>query len=147
MARKTTIPPLFKKLGIQPPPQCKAILLSDIAIVDVRTKKPSIVGVFDRFVLPDLPGTSPACSLFLQFVRGIGIYAIAVEIHDLRKNVVLAKATVAAIEFETPMSAINVQVPVPPLRLAYSGAYDIVVFANGDAIDTAQFHVQTIKEA
>lgn len=127
----------------KPPPKCKAILLCDHAIVEAVTGKISVIGIFDRFSLPRFPGFTRPITVYLQLVDGIGRDDIIIEIHDLRENQVLARATGAGIEFSERLTKINLMIPIPPLPIQHGGSYDLVVFADNQEIDRAQFRAES----
>jgi hypothetical protein len=123
----------------KPPPKCKAILLCDQTIIEMVTRKVSVIGIFDNFVLPQFPGMTRPATAFLQLVTGIGRYEIVIEIQDLRDNRVLARAAGPGVEFPERLQKMNLMIPIPPLPLHHPGVYDVVVYANGQEIDRQQF--------
>jgi hypothetical protein len=128
----------------KPPPRCKAILLCDQAIVEAVTGKVSLVGIFDRFALRRFPGPIRPFTAFLQLTDGIGKYDITIEVHDLREDVVLARAPVVSLEFKDRAGKANLMIPVPPLHLKHAGGYDFVVLADGQEIDRQQFLARSV---
>ena len=140
MAKKKPAP----KKSTKPPPKCKAILLCDQAIVEAVTGKVSLVGIFDRFALRKFPGHIRQFTAFLQLTDGIGKYAITIEVHDLREDVVLARAPIVSLEFKDRAGKANLMIPVPPLLLKHAGGYDFVVLADGQEIDRQQFLARSV---
>jgi hypothetical protein len=128
-----------KPKGRRPPPVCKAILLCDQVIVDARTNKVSVIGIFTFFGLPQFPGQTFPVTAFLQLTNGIGKYALTVEIHDLSTGRVIARAELAEVEFEDRATKSNVVFSVPALPLQHPGIYDFVVLADDQEIDRQQF--------
>jgi len=128
----------------KPPPRCKAILLCDQLIVDAQTGKVSVIGVFDGFVVPTMPGRTRPSNAFLQLTDGIGNYSITVEIHDLLEDRVIARAKLAEIGFASRATKGNLVIPVPPLPIDHVGVYDFVVLADGQEIDRQQFTTKLI---
>lgn len=127
--------------GEIPPPKCKAILLCNQAIVDARTGKISIIGVFEDFYLDQMPGTTWPFTVFMQLTDGIGTYEIWVEIQDLQEGAVIARSLTATVRWEERLVKANLLIPVPPLPVEHTGAYDLVVFANKQELDRQQFTV------
>jgi len=131
--------------GVPPPPKCKAILLCDKVIIEHGTKKASIIGIFDQFELPKLPGHTRPCTLFIQLVDGqVGRYELVVEMHDLAEDTIIARAPTLAVQWQERLSRLNVIMPIPPLPLQHAGQYDLVVFANDQEIDRQKFEGKTI---
>ena len=93
MARKKKPP------GKIPPPVCKAILLCDAILTDPFTGKTSIVGVFERFFVPQFPGMTTNFFVYVQIANGIGRCQITVEVRNVQQDKNIAVATVAEMEF------------------------------------------------
>jgi hypothetical protein len=127
-----------KKAETKPPPKCKAILLCDQVLIDARTGKISIIGVFEEFVIRRRPGAIAPCNAFLQLTDGIGKYGITVEAHDLREDKIVARTEVTEIEFQERASIQNLIIKLPIL-IEHDGSYDFVVFADGQEIDRQRF--------
>jgi hypothetical protein len=134
MAKK----PAYRR-ATKPPPRCKAILLCDQAIVEAGTGKVSLIGIFDRFAVPEFPGLVRQFTAFLQLTDGIGKYRITVEVHDLREDAILARAAIVQIVFQDRAGKANLMIPVPPLLLKHPGGFDFVVLADEQEIDRQQF--------
>lgn len=136
-----------KKVG-RPPPTCKAILLSDLAIVEAGTGKASIIGIHDCFYVAQFPGRTSPSTVFLQLTNGEGKYEIRVEILDLKDDKIIAKAHGVVIEFPPPerLSRVNMVIPIPPLPVQHEGKYDVVVLCNDGEIDRQQFQVVVPQE-
>jgi hypothetical protein len=128
----------------KPPPQCKAILLCDHAIVEAGTGKVSLIGIFDRFAVTEFPSPIRQFTAFLQLTEGIGKYRITVEVHDLRDDEILARAAIVQIDFQDRAGKANLMIPVPPLLLKHAGGYDFVVLADDQEIDRQQFGAHRI---
>jgi hypothetical protein len=123
----------------KPPPRCKAILLCDLVIVDVATRKTSLIGIFDRFTAPQFPTAVGPFYAYVQMVEGIGRYEIVVEAHDLSDGRVIGRLPPMPLDFPNRMSKANLIIPAPPLPLPHPGFYDFVVFADGQEIDRQKF--------
>src|SRR5262245_5173846 len=124
-----------KKKEGKPPPKCKAILLCETAILDAQTGKVSVIHIFEGFNFSRFPAITKRVDAYLQLTSGIGKYLMTVEVHDLADNSVLARATVAEMNFRDRIGRQNLIIPIPPLPIAHAGVYDVVVFADGKEID------------
>lgn len=138
MAKKKT----EKKKGERPPPSCKAIIIAAKTIIEEGTGLISIIGVFDGFTFKEFPGKTREAELYLQLVDGVGEYEITVEVQDLQQNIVIARATGITVGFPERLQRRTLIIPMPLLTLQHPGAYDVVVFANGQEIDRQQFFVK-----
>jgi hypothetical protein len=133
-----------KRTGRKPPPQCKAILLCDHAIVEAITGKISIIGIFDNWALRGFPHPTRPFMAFLQLTDGIGNYAVSVDVHDLQGDVIIAQARLPQVHFADRRRKVNLMIPIPPLILHHVGRYDFVVLADGQEIDRQQFQAVQI---
>lgn len=131
------------KKGIIPPPKCKAILLCERTIIEAGTGNVSLIGLFDAFVVRQIPGVTRPFTVYLHLTDGIEDheYAITVELHDLSNGVIIAKATGPKVKWGDRLSRLNLFIPVPPLRIQHTGTYDFVVLANQQEIDRQKFGV------
>ncbi len=124
-------------------PFCQAILLCDDVMYDEGTKKTTIIGIFDTFCLPSLPGLTPPFKLFLLLVDAVGQYVLTAEIRDPAERVVLFRSP-DGVEFGAPgqRSKGEIGLPISPLHFDRPGAFELVVFADRNEIGQAQFLVQ-----
>ena len=90
-------------------------------------------------MLAQFPGRIRRCTAFLQLVDGIGSYDVTVEIHDLQKDVVIARSPSIQIQFEERPNRVNLLIPIPALQLEHIGAYDVLVLGNGQELERQQF--------
>lgn len=125
--------------GVVPPPTCKAILLCDSVIFDAFTGYYSAIGIFDVFVLPSFPGETRSFVAYLQLTDGIGEYSMALEIHDLKDDTIVARAEGKTMRFKDRPSKVHLIINAPPLSLSHPGVYEFVVKANDQVIDHQRF--------
>jgi hypothetical protein len=127
----------------RPLPQCKAILLCEKPLFDPATRRTSLIGIIEDVRLPDLPERMPPFTAFLQLTGGVGRYDVAAELHDLQRDIVLARSPAVTIEWEDEdrLSKMNLFLSVPSLMMAFDGDYDLIVLADGEEIDRQRFTV------
>jgi hypothetical protein len=123
----------------KPPPVCKAILLCDAVLTDPFTGKGSVIGILSQFVVPAFPGESPPFFVYLQLTNGIGRYTLSIELRDRATDAAMHEGTLMDLEFAERATKNIVVIPMPPLPLPHAGAYDFIVFAEGQEIDRQQF--------
>lgn len=128
-----------KSKGQIPPPVCKAILLCDAILSDPFTGKSSVIGIFERFVVPQFPGNTSPFFLYMQMTSGIGSYRITVEMRSIPDGQNIARADVIDMEFKDRAEKNLLVLPIPPLPLPKAGEYDFIVFANDQEIDRQRF--------
>jgi hypothetical protein len=123
-------------------PICQSLLLCDSVIRDEMTHKTTVIGIFDTFYLPDFPGETPACMVFLRLRGTGGRFRIGAEVHDRENGVVLFRSPGFA-EFghsSKPMSG-ELHLPVAPLFFDRRGEFDMVIFGDGSEIGRTRFMV------
>ena len=132
-----------RRKGVVPPPKCKAILLCERTIIEAGTGKVSLIGLFDGFIVPKIPGITVPCTVFLHLTDGVADhdYQIAIELHDLSDGKIIAKAGGPKVQWKDRLAKLNLFIPVPPLKVQHVGRYDFVVFANKQEIDRQTFGV------
>jgi hypothetical protein len=103
-------------------------------------QKMSVVGIFDRFTVPQFPGLTAPCFVYVQMTSGIGHYQFSVEIRDTDLDQPIARsADLAQAVFKDRTVKQVLIIPIPPLPLPRAGRYDFIVFANGQEVDRQVF--------
>ena len=133
-----------QKKAAKSAPVCKAILLCDEVVRNPKTHKSDVKGIFDTFVLPSFPGSTPECKVFLVLVDAVGRYTITAEIFDPTHGVVLYRSPGSG-KFGSPRRTTKGELvlPVSSLYFDRDGDYDIVVFADSAEVARVQFKVQS----
>lgn len=134
-----------KEPGHKPPPKCKAILLCDQIILDQFTGKISVVGVFEEYVLSQIPGFTVKACVFLQLVEGIGSCILEVRLEDVEARTVIGRGINVTVDFSDRTIKNNVVIALPSLPIAKAGFYDLVVLADGQEVDRQKFAVRLIQ--
>jgi len=124
-----------------PLPKCKAILICERTIVEAATGQTSLIGIFDEFTLPTIPGRTEPFRLYIRLSEGIGQYRIHVEIHDLQEDQIIGRTDPAIVHWEERLATAELFISIPRLRIPHAGPYDLIVLANGEEIDRQQFTV------
>lgn len=143
--------------GTKPLPKCKAILLCEKVIIDSLSGQVSIISQIERFFLQPMPMMAPGQRpgqgvlvpgflipgfvVFLRLVDGIGRYDLVIEMHDLHTATVIGRGGGPGVEFGARLNSMCIGIPVPPTPTRHAGAYDIVVFANGEELERYRFEI------
>jgi Family of unknown function (DUF6941) len=120
--------------GTQPLPRCKALLACDQVLVEAVTGRISLIGILDRVLIDEFPTQFPRCQVFLLLTDGYGEYDIAVEVHDLSDNSVIAQIAEVTAEIHDRLVRWNLIVPVPAFEVLNPGTFDFVLLANEQEI-------------
>lgn len=130
------------KAGV-PPPKCKALLLCERAIIDANGGNVSLISIFDKCTLPEPHGTVSPFTVYTQLTDGIEghQYEFTVELHDLSKDVVIARTPDLILTWKDRLTRISLVMLVRSLQITDPGVYDAVVLANREEVDRQQFRV------
>ena len=132
--------------GKKPPPRCKAILLCDQVMLDAVTRKTSLIGVFDSFYLRQFPGPTHQFCVFLQLVDGIDTCVLTADVQDLHDNAVIGRLLQLQVKFPDRMNKLNLNLGPMVIKLPHSGAFDVVLMADGQEIDRQRFEAREFPE-
>jgi len=121
-------------------------LLCEQTIVEAVTGKISIVNMFNSFVVGKYPSATRRFSVFLQLTDCRNESQVTIEVHDLREDEVVARSPAMTVQSPEKLYVVNVIIPCPPIGVHHGGAYDLVVFADGQEIDRQQFHVRSSED-
>jgi len=124
-----------------PPPQCKAILLCQRAIIEAGTGKISLIDLATNFTI-EAPSIEPFV-VFLQLIEGFPghEYEITVEMHDLLEGSMMGGAIEKKLRWKKRLQHINLLIPMRLRSINHSGQYDLVINANGEEIGRQKFSV------
>lgn len=132
--------------GQPPQPTSKALLLCDDTIIEAGTSKISLIGVFRRFVLTHIPGTTRPFYAFIQLTNAQGTYDVVIEVRDLSADEAIAEASGPGIEIESQLHVCNIILPVPRLLIEHAGHYEFIIFANNSEVDRQRFEAIESQE-
>lgn len=108
-----------------PPPVLLSAIVCDAVIVDKRTDKGTVVGVFDTIHAPQYPARHHTLCLFCQLTNGRGRVGVHIRIVDLEdEEKVLIETTLPA-EFVDVRQVANVIWEVGGLVFPHPGEYRV----------------------
>jgi hypothetical protein len=111
-------------------PSLISLLLCDQVIVDVRTGKKTIVGLFESINLIEIPSKFGGFTLFVRLADTEGCYVFRVNVVDLSQDKTLA--TITTSEASPPGNAryVDLLLTVPPVPFERPATHEIQFFAN-----------------
>ena len=126
----------------QPVPSVIAILTCDRVITEAKTNKKTVVGIFDRWVFPQLPAHFQFW-LYARLIDAEGEYAFRVKVIRLEDDERLAEALTNPIKIaDTLMGAADLALPFPPVLIERPGPYEVQLFANEVFIGRTRVYCQ-----
>jgi hypothetical protein len=120
-------------------PYLTAILLCDQVIEDTQTKKPTLVGVFDRVSIPAFPHTL-AMALFARFTDAEGVYQFRIEYVRVPTNQVLAIVDLTTEPIPDRLRHYQI-IARMGLQFGEPGSYEMRLSANGAYLGRAPLEV------
>ena len=111
-------------------PSLISLLLCDQVIVDSRTGKKSIIGLFKSINLAEVPFAFGGFTLFARLADVDGSYTFQVNVVDLSQDKTLA--SVKTSEANAPEAAryIDLLLTIPPVPFERPAVHEFQLFAN-----------------
>ncbi|HVN77642.1 MAG TPA: hypothetical protein VMW38_01460 [Terriglobia bacterium] len=111
-------------------PSLISLLLCDQVIVDARTAKKTLVGLFDSINLIEFPSQLGGFTLFARLADMEGTYVFRLSVVDLSQDKTLA--TVVSSEANAPETAryADLLLTVPPILFERPATHEFQLFAN-----------------
>lgn len=128
---------------MQPPkPELKAIIVCDNIIVDKRSNKKSLIGLFDRIYIHRFPTTYRPVYVYVAFSDASGDYRFHLEFYSLTENKLLVKSSpVGPIHYPDRFKLNDIIMELPPLPFPGEGDYEMRVFANDQILGQRTINV------
>src|SRR5262245_5515762 len=113
-----------------PHPNLKAMLVCDRALRDPQTKKLSLLGIFDRIGIPDLPANyASGMTIYARLTDAQGWYRFRLELVRLDDDHAIGRGEMeATLEHRLRMSEITLN--LQNVRFERPGTYEFRLFAN-----------------
>ena len=111
-------------------PILKAILLCDQTIIEERTRKRSLIGIFDRIKGPKFPFIHPAMSIYVQFREVEGTFQFALELVDLQTEKPVSRAYVKQFKVDERSRDCELAFSLFSIKFEHPGQYEFRVFIN-----------------
>src|SRR3990172_6809166 len=113
-----------------PIPAIRAILMCDTVIQEAGTGKKTLVGVFDRFVFPNVPAQIGGFTFFARITDLNGSYSFRIDVVDLREDKKLARIETNEFTHDDPLGSMDLVLPIPPIRFINFGKHEFQLYAN-----------------
>jgi hypothetical protein len=122
------------------PPLLVAALVCDVAAIDPSSRKPTLVGVFDRLQVRRFPA-SRSMTVYFKVTDAEGLYEMRVKFVRVGNEQGLAEA-MGEIRAEDRLSSYGMTVPFPPLPFESPGPYEFQIWLNEMYLGGASLMVQ-----
>jgi hypothetical protein len=122
-------------------PILKAILLCDSTIVEEKTRKRSLIGLFDRVHAPQFPSTHPSMSVYVQFREIQGTFDFMLELYDLNEDKAMNRAVISRFEVADRSRDSELVFNLLSVRFDHAGDYEFRIFVDDQILGQKQFRV------
>jgi hypothetical protein len=123
-----------------PIPAVLAINICDTSIRDERTKKVTLVGLFNVIQATNFPCTHDQMHVYVAMTNGHGKYQTEIRFAHRKDNKVIA-AMRGEVEFQSPLQVIEMVMEWRMVEFPEQGEYGVDVIFNGQIAISRKFHV------
>jgi hypothetical protein len=116
-----------------------AILLCDQIIVDERSKKKTLVGVFDTVYAKQFPATHRRLSVYVRLTDAEGQYQLRMDYVQIKTDKLLGHAEIPAVSLPDRLKTHELVMEFPPIKIPEAGDYEFRLWANNRYIGRARF--------
>ena len=132
----------------QPPiPTVSVFLLCDQVIAETGTNKKSLIGMFDRLFVQQLPALHlQPVWVFAKLTDASGEYTFRVEIVKLESDKFIGRMVTPKSMIKDRLKPVDIVLRLPPFPLSELGTYEFQLFANDVWIGRTLLYVEKIEK-
>ena len=127
-----------------PTPFAVALLLCDDVIVDERSKKKTLVGVFDQVLAHQFPVEHRPLTIYARLKDAEGQYHLRVEYVQVSTDRVLGRGDLGTMTIPSRLFITELVLTPPTIRIPEAGAYEFRIWANDRYIGRIAFEARQI---
>jgi len=122
-------------------PILKAMLLCDMTIVEERTRKRSLIGLFDSIGSAQFPTAHPSMSVYVQFREIEGTFDFTLELVDLEEEKVLNKAVIKGFQVQDKSRDCELVFNLMAVKFDHPGDFEFRIYVNDSVFGQKSFKV------
>ena len=122
-------------------PILKAMLLCDLTIVEERSHKRSLIGLFDSIGSAQFPTVHPSMSVYVQFREIEGVFDFTLELVDLEDEKVLNKAMIKRFQVQDKSRDCELVFNLMAVKFDHAGDYEFRIYADDLVFGQKSFKV------
>jgi len=126
--------------GSRPVPVVLSINVCDSIIRDERTKKVSLIGLFNMIKSNNFPCTHPAMHVHVAMTNGHGKYKTEIRLADLQGDEPII-GMIGELDFKSPLQVIEMGAAWRNINFQKPGEYGVQVLFNDAVVGTRKFRV------
>lgn len=120
-------------------PLLKAMLLCDVVIAEQGTNKKSLIGIFDRLIVDQLP-VSQRLFIYIRLMDAQGAYKFKVDFIDVDRDKLEGSVQTDTIKISDPLRAFEIVMPAL-LEIRNAGLHEFRLYGNEAYIGNIAFQV------
>jgi hypothetical protein len=124
-----------------PRPIALAVMICDTVIIEKDTEKASLIGLFQRFHLAQLPGIAPPFCVFSMLTGTAGRGTITLEIEKL-DTLEVVKTYDNIVDFPSRQTRVRVLFRLNDCEFFEAGEYQAKLLVDGEWIAHQRFEVR-----
>ena len=126
-------------------PYLLAIVVCDNVIIDERSKKKTLVGLFDSINSRAFPANHPALSIFVRVIDAEGLYSFRFDYVNVEDDTLINRAVIPDVTIPDRLIAHDLVMEVPGIGIPKPGEYEFRIFANERYIGRTKFRATLIS--
>jgi len=127
-------------------PYSLAMLLCDQVIVDERSKKKTLVGLFDIIYSKSFPTKHPSLSIYTRLTDAEGQYNFRMDYVQVKTDKLLGRADMPPIDVTDRLKINELVMQFPPIDIPEQGEYEFRLWANERYISRVKFTALKLEE-
>jgi hypothetical protein len=127
-------------------PYSLAMLLCDQVIVDERSKKKTLVGLFDIIYAKSFPAKHPSLSVYARLTDAEGQYKFRMDYVQVKTDNLLGRADIPPIDITDRLKTHELVMQFPPIDIPVQGEYEFRLWANDRYVGRVKFTALKLEE-
>jgi len=123
-----------------------AILLCDTIIVDERSKKKTLVGIFDVIYAKEFPAKHRPLSVYVRLTDAEGEYQFRIDYVQVKTDKLLGRGNIPPISITDRLKTHELIMEFPPIDIPEPGEYEFRLWANDRYIGRAKFTAVEVEK-
>lgn len=124
-------------------PIINAMLICDKVITEERTRKKSLIGIFEKIGSSRFPFTHLSMAVYIKLTNGRGEYNFKLELYDLKKDRVLGYNKIPhPIEIEDPLRTYELVFTLNRIKFEHPGKYEFRIYSDEEVFGQKAFTVE-----
>lgn len=123
-----------------------AILLCDQIIVDERSKKKTLVGIFDSIYAEQFPVMHRPLSVYVRLTDAEGQYEFRMDYVQIQTDNLLGQGTIPGVSITDRLKVHELVMEFPRIEIPEPGDYEFRLWAGERYIGRAKFTAVEVKK-